>query len=194
MSRRWPIIPTLVVAAAVATMIGLGVWQLQRAEWKADLIARYERAQAMSSNVPWPRTEDALEQALFRWSQFECERVLAIRSTAGTSARGEKGWAHIARCALDGGGEAEVALGWSRTPAQPLQWPGGEVSGVIAPGGSLGATLHASMPPARLQPLAPPDPGDLPNNHLMYAGQWFFFALTALVIYVLALRRKRRGD
>ena len=26
--------------------------------------------------------------------------------------------------------------------------------------------------------------------HLAYAGQWFFFALTALVIYVLALRRK----
>jgi surfeit locus 1 family protein len=33
----------------------------------------------------------------------------------------------------------------------------------------------------------------LPNNHLMYAGQWFFFALTALVIYVLALRKKRRS-
>jgi surfeit locus 1 family protein len=28
------------------------------------------------------------------------------------------------------------------------------------------------------------------NNHLLYAGQWFFFALAAAVIYVLALRRK----
>jgi hypothetical protein len=27
----------------------------------------------------------------------------------------------------------------------------------------------------------------------MYAGQWFFFALTALVIYVLALRKKWLG-
>jgi len=194
MSRRWPIVPTLVVAAAVATMIGLGVWQLQRAEWKRDLIARYSRAQAMSSDTPWPRDDASMERALFRWSQFECERVLAIRSTAGTSAQGEKGWAHIARCAIDGGGEAEVALGWSKGPQQPLQWAGGPVSGVIAPGGSLGGTLHASMPPAGLQPLAPPDPGDLPNNHLMYAGQWFFFALTALVIYVLALRKKWRGS
>ena len=193
MSRRWPIVSTLVVAAAVATMIGLGVWQLQRAEWKADLIARYNRAQAMSSNVPWPRTGDAMERSLFRWSQFDCQRVLEVRSTAGTSIRGEKGWAHVARCALDGGGEAEVALGWSRTPAQPLQWAGGPVSGSIAPGGTFGGTLRASMPPERLQPLAPPDPGDLPNNHLMYAGQWFFFALTALVIYVLALRKKWRG-
>ena len=30
--RRLPLIPTLVVAAAVATMIWLGIWQLQRAE------------------------------------------------------------------------------------------------------------------------------------------------------------------
>ncbi len=40
--------------------------------------------------------------------------------------------------------------------------------------------------------MAPPDPNDLPNNHLAYAGQWFFFALTALVIYWLALRRRWR--
>ncbi|HBM05474.1 MAG TPA: threonine synthase, partial [Erythrobacter sp.] len=43
---------------------------------------------------------------------------------------------------------------------------------------------------AGLAPLAPPDPRDLPNNHLAYAGQWFFFALTALIIYILALRRR----
>lgn len=187
MSRRVPLVPTLIVAAAVATMIGFGVWQLRRAEWKADLIARYEQAQAMSSSVAWPRSGTDLERSLFRWSQFECERVLGIRSGAGTSARGEKGWRHTARCAIDGGGEAEVALGWSFTP-QPPEWPGGEVSGIIGPGG----VLYTAQVAPGLRPLAPPDPGDLPNNHLMYAGQWFFFALTALVIYVLALRRRNR--
>lgn len=171
-------------------MIGLGVWQLRRAEWKDDLMARYERAQAMSAEVPWPRTEAEMEQALFRWSGFTCERVLGIRSGAGTSAEGTKGWAHVARCAIDGGGEAEVALGWSSEP-QPPQWAGGEVSGVIAPGGRAGGVLQAARQAPGLQPLAPPDPKDLPDNHLMYAGQWFFFALTALVIYVLALRRRR---
>jgi surfeit locus 1 family protein len=30
----------------------------------------------------------------------------------------------------------------------------------------------------------------VPNNHLLYAIQWFFFALAAAVIYVLALRRR----
>lgn len=191
MIRRLPVVPTIVVAAAVATMIALGVWQLRRAEWKADLIARYQQAQAMSSEVPWPHDAAAMERSLFRWSGFTCERVLGIRSGAGTSAEGAKGWAHIARCAIDGGGEAEVALGWSNGPAQP-RWDGGEVSGIIAPGGEAGGVLHAAQRPAGLQPLAPPDPGDLPNNHLAYAGQWFFFALTALVIYILALRRRGR--
>lgn len=191
MSRRIPIVPTVIVAAAVLTMIALGVWQLQRADWKEALIARYQQAQTMSSEVPWPRGEAGMEASLFRWSGFTCDRVLGMRSGAGTSADGQKGWAHIARCALDGGGEAEVALGWSAAPEQP-QWDGGEVSGIIAPGGEAGGVLHAAGRPAGLQPLATPDPADLPNNHLAYAGQWFFFALTALVIYVLALRRRQQ--
>ena len=59
---------------------------------------------------------------------------------------------------------------------------------MIAPG----PRLVASEPPvAGLEPLARPDPSGIPNNHLAYAGQWFFFALTALVIYWLALRRRR---
>ncbi len=32
----------------------------------------------------------------------------------------------------------------------------------------------------------------MPNNHLSYAVQWFSFAATALIIYALALRRRRR--
>lgn len=187
MTRRIPLLPTLLVAAAVATMIGLGVWQLRRAEWKAGLIASYEQAQAFSSTVPWPRDERALEASAFRWSGFECDRVVAMRAGAGTHADGTKGWQHIARCALDGGGEAEVALGWSPQPQAP-QWDGGETRGVIAPSG----VLVAAPPLAGMEPLALPDPADLPNNHLGYAGQWFFFALTAAIIYVVALRRRGR--
>ena len=63
------------------------------------------------------------------------------------------------------------------------------VAGIIAPAGE-GIRLIADPPQAGLEPLAMPDPADLPDNHLAYAGQWFFFALTALVIYVLALRRR----
>jgi len=193
MTRRVPIVATVLVAAAVAAMIALGVWQLRRAEWKRDLIARYEQAQGMNSNVPWPRTAAERERSAFRWSQFTCERVLGIRSGAGTSAKGQKGWQHTARCQIDGGGEAEVALGWSLAPQVP-SWQGGEVSGIIGPRG----VLIAAQAAADLQPLAPPDPVDAapptPEGHLAYAGQWFFFALTALVIYILALRKRWRNQ
>ena len=47
MIKRVPILPTLVVAAAVALMIGLGVWQLQRAKWKDSLLAQYSKADAL---------------------------------------------------------------------------------------------------------------------------------------------------
>ncbi|MFN3452098.1 MAG: SURF1 family cytochrome oxidase biogenesis protein, partial [Sphingorhabdus sp.] len=39
--NRLPIIPTILVTLAVATMIGLGVWQLQRKAQKDALLSRY---------------------------------------------------------------------------------------------------------------------------------------------------------
>ena len=41
---RLPFWPTLIVAAAVATMIGLGIWQLRRMDEKEALIARFHQA------------------------------------------------------------------------------------------------------------------------------------------------------
>jgi surfeit locus 1 family protein len=64
------------------------------------------------------------------------------------------------------------------------------VTGVISPGGPAGARLVADPPLAGLEANAKPDPSNIPNNHLAYAVQWFFFALTALVIYALALRKR----
>jgi surfeit locus 1 family protein len=185
---RLPILPTLLVAAAVATMIWLGVWQLHRADWKEALLARYAQAQGIAAPVPWPHGDKAMEESLFRTTGFTCERVLSVRSTAGTAASGAKGWAHVARCAIGGGGEAEVALGWSADPETPA-WAGGVVHGVLSPGGKL----VIDQPVAPLQKLAPPDPNDLPNNHMAYAVQWFLFALTAVVIYLLALRRRAKA-
>ena len=116
--------------------------------------------------------------------------MLGIDGIAGRSASGAQGWAQIARCALDGGGEGAVALGWSARPAL-VAWEGGPVSGLVVPAAD-GIRLHADPPVAGLAPLARPDPADLPDNHLAYAGQWFLFAASALMIYWLALRRRRR--
>ena len=190
MTRRLPLVATAVVAIAVATMVAMGVWQLQRAQWKADLLARYRGALSMSSEVPFPTDPGNAGDRLYRRSRVDCESVLGLGGVAGRNDRDQAGWAQTARCATPAG-EAEIALGWSRNP-NPPDWDGGRVQGVIAPAGQ-GVRLVASPPQAGLDPLAAPDPGDLPDNHLAYAVQWFFFAATALVIYALALRKRRRG-
>jgi surfeit locus 1 family protein len=173
-------------------MVALGVWQLERRAWKEALIARYERAETMSSAVTWPRTPEERETALFRHSQVRCDSVLSHGAIAGHNLDGETGWAQTARCALDGGGEADVALGWSRDPTL-RRWTGGEVLGFVGPGARGEVRLIASPPLAGLAPLARPDPRDIPNNHLAYAVQWFFFAAVAGVIYALALRKRLAG-
>ena len=190
MIRRLPLFPTLIVAAAVAVMIALGIWQLGRAQEKEALLTRYSAAATMSSAVPWPVTEEERDQALYRHSTIACLEVLGMRETAGRSVQGVPGWAHVARCRVPESGEAEVALGWSQEPQGPA-WEGGEVSGFLAPAGE-GVRLVATPAQAGLEQLAKPDPGDLPNNHLSYAVQWFCFALTAMVVYILALRRRQR--
>lgn len=186
MTRRAPIIPTIIVAAAVATMIALGIWQLGRRAEKEALIARYEAAADSGEIAPFPLAGKG-EDVLFRRSQVVCAEVRGIEAVSGTSASGQKGWVHRANCVGARDAVVPVDLGFSRDLARPA-FSGGPVTGTIAPG----PRLVADPPVAGLQPMAKPDPGDLPNNHLAYAGQWFFFALTALVIYVLALKRRRR--
>lgn len=195
MTRRIPIVPTLVVLIAVAIMIRLGFWQIDRLHQKQAMLARYSVAQGMSADVPWPRTDAERDRALYRRSSLACERVLSMTAVSGRNDKAEPGWAQVARCAIDGG-EADVVMGWSRDLAKPA-WRGGEVSGYVAAEGKHAVRLIADPPVGGLTANARPDPRDLPNNHLSYAVQWFLFAVTALVIYGLVLRgrwRKEQGE
>lgn len=192
MNRRIPVLATLVVALSIAVMIALGFWQLKRMDQKDAQLARYERAARASSEVEWPSRSSAYEDALYRRSTIDCRAVERVETVAGHSAKGDTGWAHMARCRLPDGSRAEVALGWSRNP-QAASWEGGVVPGFVGPYRG-GVKLVASPPIARLEQLAAPDPRDVPNNHLSYAVQWFLFALTALVVYVLALRKRWRAS
>lgn len=191
MTRRVPVFPTIIVAAAVATMIALGFWQLSRKAEKEALLAQYARALTMSSAVPWPGDAADYPASLYRHSRLDCARVESIGAVAGRSKEGRSGWAQMARCRLPDGRLAQVAIGWSPGPAPPV-WRGGEVAGLIGPAGK-GIRLVAAPPQAGLQPLATPDPASIPNNHLSYAVQWFAFTVTALVVYGLALRTRWRA-
>jgi surfeit locus 1 family protein len=192
-SRSVPVIPTLIVAAAIAIMIALGIWQLGRVEEKEQQIAQYQAALTSADLRPFPSINGGAFSELdyFHPTTFECTKVIAREAISGRSANDRGGYAQIARCETERG-PADVKLGWSASPTFP-EWDGGLVAGLIAPGGLDGARVQLSEPAAGLEPLATPDPADLPNNHLAYAGQWFFFALTALVIYILALRSRSKA-
>lgn len=190
MTRRLPIISTVVVAVAVATMIALGFWQLQRKAEKEALLADYARAQTSVEAVVWPQTRRAFSAALYRRSRVDCLTVERMEAIAGRSAKGRAGWAQLAQCRIAGGGRATVALGWSPTP-EPRAWFGGPVEGLVGSAGR-GIRLIATPPVAGLEQIAAPDPASVPNNHLSYAVQWFAFAATALIIYLLALRNRMR--
>jgi len=182
--RRIPILATIVVLAAVGVMVSLGFWQLRRMHEKEALLARYAAASANPAPVEWSPAGPG-DDMLYRKSRLTCASVGLRSGIAGRNAAGEPGVAQTARCTLAGGGTALVVMGWSQQPLAARDWRGGVVTGVIAPG----PRLVADPPVAGLQANAVPDPSDLPNNHLSYAGQWFLFAATALVIYVLAVRR-----
>lgn len=185
MLRRLPVIPTVLVLLAIGVMIRLGLWQLDRMHEKEVLLARYAAAPAMSADVPFPQDEKAAEPVLYRHSRVDCRSVAEPTAKAGHNLQGENGMAHYVTCTTVDGGKAQVVLGWSRDPS-PVQWKGGEVIGTVAPG----PRLVADPPLAGLQANARPDPSDLPNNHLSYAVQWFLFAAVALVIYLLAVRKR----
>src|SRR3546814_9537695 len=89
----------------------------------------------------------------------------------------------------------------------PPKWSGGIVQGTIVPGPGqpsvmqrlMGkavparAMLVADAPVAGLRASGVPSADDTPHNHLAYAGQWFLFAAAALVIFILAVRRRLRS-
>lgn len=187
--KRIPIVPTLLVLVAVAYMIHLGLWQLDRLKQKEAMLARYEAAQSSGAEVRWPETTATAEQALYHRTRIECRSASGQTTLSGRNAKGEAGLAHVATCTDVEGGAREVVLGWSRDPSSPV-WTGGPVTGWIAPG----PRLVADPPLAGLEANAKPDPRDIPNNHLAYAVQWFLFAGVALVIYALALRKRMLGE
>ncbi|MFN3473462.1 MAG: SURF1 family protein [Blastomonas sp.] len=190
--KRLPFWPTVVVGIAIAIMIALGVWQLQRMAWKEALLDEYATASDQPA-VAWPSVPDRDALPLYRVSSVNCLTVTGWRSASGRNARGQAGWVHIASCSTGAEGPgAQVVAGWSLRPDDP-DWTGGQVTGVIAPDSAHLIRLVAAPPVAGLQAVQRPSPEDIPNNHWAYAIQWFLFAGLAAVIYGLAVARRARS-
>ncbi|MDO7843975.1 SURF1 family protein [Sphingomonas immobilis] len=201
--KRIPVFATILVALAVAAMIALGVWQLQRRHEKEALIVRLAQNRDLPA-VAFPRlkTDDTL---LFRRATAFCLQPVSWSNEGGHDAKGGPGWRQIAQCrtGAEGPGFA-VQIGIGHSPTAKPDWKGGVVRGYLAYapdhqpiiaaafGGAPKTLMLVADPPlAGLGANPPADLSSVPNNHLAYAVQWFVFAAIAAIIYAVALRRRR---
>jgi cytochrome oxidase assembly protein ShyY1 len=193
-TRKLPLIPTILVGLAVAVMIGLGFWQLDRRGEKEALLATYRSAEGKPP-LGWPAVPPKEPLPLFRHATGNCLQVVGFRTAAGQNLKGEPGYLIIADCRTGAEGPGlSVELGWSKNPNAGRAYSGGLVSGVIAPDRISRMRLVAATPGAGLAASAPPSPDIIPNNHLSYAVQWFLFAGIAVLIYYLALRQRWKKE
>ncbi|HEX7848526.1 MAG TPA: SURF1 family protein [Sphingomonas sp.] len=199
--KRVPIVATILVVLAVAAMIGLGVWQLQRRQEKlAELAVLAANPVKPAIAFPIPAIGDDL---LFRRAGAFCLKPVGF----ALDGAGKAGFRVIARCATGAEGPGfSVQLGTTHDPEFKPRWTGGKVNGTIghAPSSTplIANLVHkaaprelllvADTPAAGLAANEMPSIESIPNNHLAYAVQWFLFAGIAVIIYLLALRRRAR--
>lgn len=202
---RFPLLPTLLVAAAVATMVGLGVWQVGRAKEKDADLAGFERNLALPP-IALPTRTAVDGTLLYRKATAFCLEVTGWRRMGGKAASGRAGTRFIADCRTGAEGPGFAAdMGVSADPKAEPSWRGGEVTGRVAAEPSRSGLIErltgrampprpmivAERPASGLSASAAPVP-DAANSSRAYAFQWFFFAAAAAVIYLLALRRRQR--
>lgn len=204
MIQRLPIIPTIIVLAAAATMVVLGVWQIGRAQEKDSLkAAMIERPDLPAIDYPFGGASQT--QYLYRRMRATCDDVRAVRVSGGRDANGRTGWTQIATCWNRANDEEfMVQIGLAVDPGTVAEWQGGRVEGLAreAPdprdmferlftaSPQRPAMIVTDEPKAGLLANAQPDPEEYKNSSWAYAGQWFFFAITALVIYGFAVRSR----
>jgi surfeit locus 1 family protein len=202
----WPIIASIIAGAAILTMIGLGIWQLQRKGEKEAEIAQLE-LNFKKHAVAFPELGPVSPDNLFRPSSVMCLHVENWRGISGSDASGKPGYQYIADCTTGAEGPGALILaGVNDRPNEHGNWQGGTVSGIITrepddrtligklfgTGKVLRPMLVSKAGLGGLRAPKPPSIASIPNDHLLYAVQWFFFAFAAAVIFVLAVRKRQR--
>ena len=207
---KWPLIPTILVSLAVATMVGLGIWQLQRKGTNAILL-RQVSANISKPAIAYPQLGPVDVSSLHRKSSVTCLRVVRWIEDSGSDNAGKTGTRYLAECATGAEGPgALIVAGISNRPNEKVDWNGGLIEGVITTEPDRQSMISKLFgPKVILRPmlvsktglggLRTPEPPSLSKirskiaNNGSYAVQWFLFAAAASIIYGLALRKKMAG-
>lgn len=205
--RRVPFWPTLLTFLMLTSLVSLGIWQLQRREWKHALIKQLEAAQTLPPLQPvdYFKAMVGEESVQYRRAELLCSpgKVLPYDLKGGSSIAGDSGYLILVSCRPDKRPPDIVAVaGWTIRPdaARVPLVVDTVFKGLIIEkpyGNAPGRPQFMLIPDSAVPPLQVsrmPTPEDLPDNHLSYAGQWFGLALALLAIYGIWLRRRLRGE
>jgi surfeit locus 1 family protein len=151
-ARRSLLWPTLFAAAGVSVLLGLGGWQVQRLQWKEELIAEIVARRAAEPLAALPMTVDpALEfrrVALSGRLLHDKEIRLQSRTRGGSS-----GVELVTPLVLDDGTVVLVNRGWvpaakAEPAARPETRGGGEarIEGLVRLGERLGWATPVNKP------------------------------------------------
>ncbi|MGE0714342.1 MAG: SURF1 family protein [Alphaproteobacteria bacterium] len=135
---RWPFRfrpqpwPTLMAVPGVIVLIALGIWQLQRHEWKAGLIAERE-AGISAPAIPLPARIDAPEALSFRHvsvtGTLRHDKELYV---AAVSRRGNDGYQIVTPMERAAGPPVLVNRGWvPKDRHDPRTRAAGQVAGTV---------------------------------------------------------------
>jgi surfeit locus 1 family protein len=214
MAFRRPSILTVVLAlVGLAIMLSLGFWQLERLDWKTQLLATVD-ARLQKLPLPLPATPS---------DDWEFRRVTVEGPVAGgqwfrfpgRTRDNQVGDALMLLIQRDDGSLVAVEYGWvgfnAPLPPVPLALAAEGVlrhrlePGIFTPNNDPAHNAWYSVNPAAMAETAGLDstlalsqylkPSDwvpsMPNDHLQYAITWFALAGVFCVIFILFHRKKR---
>lgn len=209
--KRLPPAATALTLVMLAVLASLGLWQLERHDWKTALLAQLI-ANSAAPVRPLPSTLAGADE--FAPVSLSCRWLGQAVRLPGSGPGGAAGERVYQRCQPgDGGAPVTVDLGFVRLGESAPARPHGALVGVLRAWPTLSAVERVSGA-RRIGPQtfaadrdffvqlkaptvagapnpAPLNPADLPNNHLSYAFQWFGFAGILLGVFVLFVARSK---
>lgn len=135
MRRLVPVVPTIMVAAMLAVLVSLGLWQIDRMHQKEEMLAHY-RANSLAAPAPLPATMADPENHAFRTALLNCTFEGEAVLSPGASVSGKAGQHVYALCRDEGRADRVVVdLGWVPFQAQVPAVDGlsATVEGVVRP-------------------------------------------------------------
>ncbi len=192
------VLPWLMFLVMEAVLISLGVWQLQRKDWKEELLAMRARNAALPA-LPLSSDTQISATMEYRRVKFACAFTAAGQYLVeGFDEAKNIASRRYVKCVSPL--NIVVDLGWIAPDARMQSEPAMMVAGRLRfwPEQSSAQALGGIQPVGPKNFAAPVAPfyvqqGDAlpqppPNNHFAYAIQWFIFAGVLCVIFMLFQR------